>query len=546
MPTPRDAPSTATRPDPLDPAGWDRAEVGAALDGRGAGPDPRPASASGTSAVLVGSTGPFATLAGRHALEAGGSATDAVLATAFTQIALSLGSWVSYAGLLGLVHHEAATGATTTVSAGFGPFARETGPLDIPAPPRPSGRTALVPGFVAGAHAAHARSGRLPWDRLWSPARYLIERGIPVHAHLERLLATRAGVLTRTEEGRAAFAPDGRVPRAGERLFQPRLAETVTALAEHGPDWMYRGPWAEHFVAAVRRDGGKVTLEDLANYRARSAEPAWGAFAGHEIAVLPAPDHGGIELLAALGRLEAAGVGEPSQDPGALAGFLSALDGRPSGSHSDYVLAVDHEGNVASLCHSINTAMWGTTGIVVDGIPIPDAAAFQQPALAGTPPGEHLPMPVEPALALRAGRPVLACSSIGVGLHPATVLGLHRVLALGRPVAVAVAAPLVHGPDIIAGDSVTSVVGELRSGTPAHVVEDRFPDRWVAAARAAGHAVTTRSAADPVLPRGFWAAVTIDPETGARTGARTPYGQGPVRFAALPPATDAAPGGSRT
>jgi gamma-glutamyltranspeptidase / glutathione hydrolase len=518
-----------TERDPLDPGRWDRDEVARALDPRRIGPDPRPADASGR-AVLVGSTGPFATLAGRHALDAGGSATDAVLTTAFTQIALSLGSWVSYAGLFGMVHHDASTGATSTVSAGFGTFAGETRPADIPAAPTPSGRTALVPGFVAGAHAAHARSGRLPWARLWSPARAVVERGIPVGAHLAHLLDLRGDVLTRTAEGRSAFAPGGHLPRAGELAVQPRLAATLTALAEQGPDWMYRGPWAEHFVAAVRGDGGFASPDDLAGYRARCADPARGAFAGHEIATLPAPDTGGTELLAALARLDAAGVAEPATDPAALVGLLAALDRAPTaGSHSDYVVAVDARGDVAALCHSINTAMWGTTGLVVDGIPIPDPAAFQQAALARLTPGEHLPMPVEPAIATRDGRPVLACSSIGVGLHPATVLGLHRVLALGRPVAAAVGAPGVHGHDIVVGDSVTSAVATRHDDDPARVLDDRFPEACVAAARAAGHRVVTRSADDPTLPRGFWAAVTADPTTGRWAGARTSHGQGPVR-----------------
>ncbi|MFF7987959.1 gamma-glutamyltransferase [Streptomyces sp. NPDC007901] len=516
--------------DPLDPAGWDRAEVAEALDWKRIRLDPRPAAASGTSSVLVGSTGPFATLAGRHALDAGSSATDAVLTTAFTQIALALGSWVSYAGLFGMVHHDAADAATATVSAGFGTFARETRPLEIPAAPRPSGRTALVPGFIAGAHAAHTRWGQLPWDRLWSPARHLLQRGVPVNAHLARLLATRATTLTRTDEGRAAFAPDGRMPRAGELALQPRLAATVDALAEHGPDWMYRGPWAERFVSLVRREGGHAEAEDLESYRAHCAAPARGSFAGHEIVTLPAPDTGGTDLLTALTRLEAEGGGEPSQDPDALVGLLRALDGAPvGGSHSDYVIAVDADGNVAALCHSINTAMWGTTGIVVDGVPIPDPAAFQQQALAQLAPGERLSMPVEPAVALRRGRPVLACSSIGVGLHPATVQGLHRVLALRQPVAAAVGEPSVHGHDLATGDSVTSVVTRRWPDVISRVLDDRFSPACVSAARSAGHAITLRPAADPLLPRGFWGAVTIDADTGERTGARTSHGQGPVR-----------------
>ncbi|WP_286159453.1 gamma-glutamyltransferase [Mycobacterium sp. 852013-50091_SCH5140682] len=479
---------------------------------------------------MVGSTGPFATLAGRHALDAGGSATDAVLSTAFTQIALSLGSWVSYAGLFAMVHHNAATGRTTSVSAGFAPFAHETQPQQIPPAPQPSGRTALVPGFIAGAHAAHAGSGRLPWDQLWSPARYVLDHGVPVTEHLARMVTLRASVLTRTPEGRATFAADGRLPGAGDRLALPRLAATIAAIAEQGPDWMYQGPWAEHFVDVVRREGGRATPEDLAGYLPRCTEPLRGPFAGHDVMTLPAPDTGGPDLLEALARLAAAGIGEPMEDPSALAGLLTILDGKPSvGSHSDYVLAVDADGNHAALCHSINTAMWGTTGIVVDGIPIPDPATFQQSALAQLLPGEHLPMPAEPAIVMRAGRPVLACSSIGVGLHPATVLSLHRVLALGQPLTEAVNAPLIHGHDIILGDSVTSVPSLNEVGGPSRVLDNRFPTAHLNAARTAGHALSVRPASDPTLPRGFWAAITTDPHTGVHTAARTPYGQGPIR-----------------
>lgn len=190
---------------------------------------------------------------------------------------------------------------------------------------------------------------------------------------------------------------------------------------------------------------------------------------------------------------------------------------------------VDADGDIAALCHSINTAMWGTTGIVVDGIPIPDPAAFQQPALAHLAPGDRLPMPVEPAIAFRHGRPILACSSIGAGLHPATVLGLHRVLALGQPVATAIDAPLVHGHDLVVGDSVTSVLTQREPASISRVLDDRFSPACVAAARDAGHAVSPRPADDPMLPRGFWAAITTDSHTGDHTGARSPYGQGPVR-----------------
>jgi hypothetical protein len=57
------------------------------------------------------------------------------------------------------------------------------------------------------------------------------------------------------------------------------------------------------------------------------------------------------------------------------------------------VLAVDEFGNVACVLHSFNGALWGSTGIFVDGISIPDSAFFQQRLIADVGPGARLPDP---------------------------------------------------------------------------------------------------------------------------------------------------------
>ena len=46
--------------------------------------------------------------------------------------------------------------------------------------------------------------------------------------------------------------------------------------------------------------------------------------------------------------------------------------------HSDDVVAIDADGNIAAITHSINAVLWGKTAIVVDGITIGDPASFQQ------------------------------------------------------------------------------------------------------------------------------------------------------------------------
>jgi gamma-glutamyltranspeptidase / glutathione hydrolase len=552
--------------DALDPRGWDGAIVQSALrEAAAVAAEAGHAVGSGDRGIVVASTGAFATLAGQQALTAGGSAVDAALSTAFAQIGQCLGSWVSYAGIFSLIHYQAATGRIETLSAGFGTCKAETDPASIPRPPTPSGRTALVPGFVAGAFAAHDKFGRLPWASLWSPAIHLAEYGVPITAAFERIFDARADVLSRTAEAREAFTAQGRFPRSGDLFCQPALADTLSAIAQQGPDWMYRGPWARRFVELVGRDGGQVQLSDLADY-----QPLWGdslsaEFGGHQVHTVPAPDTGGLALLVALSLIEAADLGDPTQDPSALYWLIRIIErsatearwGSVSGvepdriaamwqqlrrgnnktahesgedaSHSDFVVTVDADGNMAAVCHSINTGLWGTTGIVVDGIAIPDPATFQQAALARLAAGAHLPMPINPAIALRDGRPVLVCSSMGAGMHAVAVQQLNSVLRLGADIYTAVDQPLIHAIDIDVGASLTARVAALDPTQPvARAVDDRFDPALLNAVRERGQLISARARSDPALPRGYWGAIATGDTTPRYRAART-FGWGPIR-----------------
>ena len=78
---------------------------------------------------------------------------------------------------------------------------------------------------------------------------------------------------------------------------------------------------------------------------------------------------------------------------------------------------MDHWGNVAAVTHSIYTAIWGNTGIFVAGISIPDPAAFLQDAIKRAGPGRRLPDAISPLIITRDGKPILASTAIGGGLH---------------------------------------------------------------------------------------------------------------------------------
>jgi gamma-glutamyltranspeptidase / glutathione hydrolase len=552
--------------DALDPRGWDGEVVQSALRVASAvAGEAGDAVGSGERGIVVASTGAFATLAGQQALTAGGSAVDAALSTAFTQIGQCFGSWVSYAGIFSLIHYTATSGKIDTLSAGFGTCRAETDPASIPRPPTPSGRTALVPGFVAGAFAAHDKFGRLPWASLWLPAIHLAAYGVPITAAFEKIFDARADVLSRTPEARTAFTAHGSLPRSGDLFCQPALADTLRAIAQQGPDWMYRGPWAHRFVELVRRDGGQVQFSDLADYQPLWGESLSAEFGGHEVHTVPTPDTGGVALLVALSLIEAADLGDPTRDPDALYWLIriiersaaeahwgsvpevateriaamweqlsrgndsAAHESGEGASHSDFVITADADGNVAAMCHSINTGLWGTTGIVVDGIAIPDPATFQQSALARLAPGAHLPMPVNPAITLRDGRPVLACSSMGAGMHAVAVQQLNSVLRLGADIYTAADQPLIHAKDIDVGPSLTAKVAALDpTQLIARAVDDRFDPALLDAVRGRGQAVSARAKSDPALPRGYWGAIATAATPPRYRGART-FGWGPVR-----------------
>ncbi|GAA1669731.1 hypothetical protein GCM10009765_19020 [Fodinicola feengrottensis] len=569
--------------------------------GRGAG-ERRLVAGTGTAetAMVVGSTGPFSQLVGRKALAAGGTATDAVVATSLAQIALAAGGWVSYAGIFSLIHYTAATGKIDSLSGGFQPFAAETDPASIPRRPAPSGRTALVPGFMAGVAAAHQRFGALPWADLLQPSIYLAEQGFPVRSGQQRQFDLRADVLARTSEGRDIFIRDGKPPREGEVFRQPALAASLRALAAEGVAWMYEGPWAREFVEVVGREGGHVSLQDVASYQPIWSDPVSTDVYGHQVFAVGQPDRGGVALLAGLNLVEAAEIADPVTDPDALywliqiarqtvrtgsdlereiskeharerwqrmraAGGPAGPVGSESGGHSDFVLAVDAAGNVAAACHSINTSLWGSTGLFVGGISIPDAACFQQQVLAALPPGAHLPFPTNPAIAFRHGRPVLASSSIGAGLGSSTLQCVHAVLALGAGVDEAAGRPLVHGPDYLVGDSVNAPVADsfqrtaeringpgvgagwmaaVRKARDAavprdqvwaavmaeipQVVDDRFGPEVLAGVEKLGLKTSARSVDDPTVPRGYWGGIAISESAPRLTGARTPFLPGEV------------------
>ncbi len=450
------------------------------------------------SGVVSATMSPIAVRAGLAALQQGGTAADAAACIALTQITTALGSYVSYAGALQLTYYEAKTNRVYAMNAGWNSYLGETDPPTIATADQPDaapGRKTLVPGFMAGLASMHQRFGALPFADLFSPAIWYADNGVTLSPTFAGFFTARQTYLARTAEGRAFIhqaSPD-RLPAAGDRFVQAELAKTLRAVAKHGAEYMYTGEWGQAFVATVQGAGGKVSLDDLKRYQPIWEEPLRTTFCGYTIHAPGASTEGGYQILQTLNLLEALKTSSRRpywQEPqtlvdlsrvlqfsaagtaihgavaatGAAAGLNLTLQDRAtkpyantvlplldlvfnpaqkveSPKHSDAIVVIDRWGNVAALVHTINTVLWGSAGLVVGGVPLSDAACYQQSRLSALKPGDRVPNEMAPLIALADGKPTVAIACIGVSLVPETARLLLATLAHNVDLPTAMAAP---------------------------------------------------------------------------------------------------------
>jgi len=166
-------------------------------------------------------------------------------------------------------------------------------------------KAVAVPGTVAGLMLAHKRYGKLKWADLVEPARKLAAGGFEVSYHLARSLSGKSTIekMKPFDESRRIYQRDGRFYEMGETFVQPELAATLARIRDNPRDF-YEGDTARLIVAAMKGNGGIITLEDLRTYEPTIRKPLRGTYRGYEIMTMPPPSSGGIALLEMLNMLE--------------------------------------------------------------------------------------------------------------------------------------------------------------------------------------------------------------------------------------------------
>ncbi len=243
---------------------------------------------------------------GRATLEQGGTAVDAAVATAFA-LAVTFPAAGNIGGGGFLISHPGKDGAPT-----FYDF-RETAPaaatreMFVKREDRTAHRLVGVPGTVAGLALAHKKQGKLPWKDLVLPAVALARDGFALDAFNASSLndlVRRARRPEHAELRRVFSKPDGTPWKTGDKLVQPDLARSLSAIAEAGPDGFYKGKVAELLVAEMKRGSGLISADDLAGYKAVERTPIHGTYRGYDIYAPSPPSSGGVALVEMLNILE--------------------------------------------------------------------------------------------------------------------------------------------------------------------------------------------------------------------------------------------------
>jgi gamma-glutamyltranspeptidase/glutathione hydrolase len=501
----------------------------------------------GTHGMIAATTGGKAVEAGIQILKEGGTAADAAMAAALCEVTHAGGSYVSFAGIMMMMYYDAASGKVHYMDAQYNTPLGEKHASSIP---RTGGRTALVPGFMAGVQAAHDKFGKLPLQRLFEPAIAMADKGEPVSAVMEWWINSKKSVLSRFPDTKRIFTnKDGKFLTKGEQFRQPDLAETLKKVATHGASYIYEGEWARKFVEAIQNEGGKIRLEDMKNYRVLWEEPLQTSYRDYQIYAPGFSAWGGVDMIEGMNLLELANLkqyGHYTEFQRALFWlmqisachtltwtgstfkerdlspksrttketsawiwqqmqngqwcFLPKAMRKHAPPHTDALVVMDQWGNIAVVNHTINTVLWGNTGIFVDGISIPDSASFQPSDVAKAGPGHRLPNGMSPLLILRNGKPVLGSAATGGGLHAKTLQVLVNILDFEMDPQAAVDTPAFVG------------------WNPATVEEGTFAPKVLEGLNEFGMKVKPISQKDGAMSRGYWVGIKIDPVTRRMKG----------------------------
>jgi len=354
-------------------------------------------------------------------LAAGGNAVDAIVRAALVAGIVSPSSSGLGGGGFALVW-RAATREPYVLDF------RERAPATIdvaafearPFEPEQRARATGVPGELAGLWQLQHDLGKRKWSDVVLPAAHVADTGFAVSQHLSNAVASPWSKLAWTDAGLARlFFPAGKAISAGKSLKNPKLGRTLRELALKGKELFYEGELGRQMIATAQAKGGALSAADLHDYGPLARQAIHVTWEGYDVYTMPPPSAGGLMVAQTLGMFSKAELQRLGQGTavfqhtiaeamrGALSDRMRFL-GDPDFEHVDvaalldparlaarkrsisaertqalprfqenehgthHLLAIDAEGNVASLTTTVNNAFGAKLSVPESGIVLND------------------------------------------------------------------------------------------------------------------------------------------------------------------------------
>lgn len=273
---------------------------------------------------MVVSAHPLASQAGAEVLKKGGNATDAAIAVQF-----ALAVVCPRAGNLGgggfWVHAPINDGVRTLDYREEAPsFASEDMYLDddnnvIPKLSLEGPLAAGIPGQVDGMWAAYTFGSKLKnWKLLLQPAIRYAKQGFYISQTEADRLNYYAEAFKAQNQFDFPFVKKEGQWKAGDKIVQVQLANTLTKIANQGANYFYEGAFANDLVNEIRGRGGIWQTSDLVDYQSVWRQPIEKKFKDYTVYSMPPPSSGGVVLSQMLTLIEDQNLNQLAQQDSVL------------------------------------------------------------------------------------------------------------------------------------------------------------------------------------------------------------------------------------
>lgn len=253
---------------------------------------------------MVATSHPQATVTGLEVLKAGGNAVDAAIAAVAMQCVVEPESTGIGGDCFVLLSKKGGLPVALSGS-GRAPakanvewFAERQIREIVPMSPH----AATVPGCIDAWSRLNREHGTKPLDELLEPAAKAADEGYVVTPRVALDWSRNVNKLQDPITAKVMLK-DGKAPKAGDRMANPKLARTLRRIGKEGRSAFYEGEVAHDLVTRLKELGGLHEEEDFAAQESSWVEPIHAPYRGHDVYEVP-PSNQGLTALMILRTLE--------------------------------------------------------------------------------------------------------------------------------------------------------------------------------------------------------------------------------------------------